>query len=107
MRASAAIWSSALFQAYFMQGRAIGEPDELATDRLGGGPRACPPRKRCSHRAEGLAAVTAEDREARNVGINGVPFFIFNGTHRVVRCARPGNAARGNRRGAVAMAANR
>jgi predicted DsbA family dithiol-disulfide isomerase len=28
---------------------------------------------------QGLAATQAEDREARDAGITGVPFFIFNG----------------------------
>ncbi len=28
---------------------------------------------------EGADVVAAEDREARDVGIQGVPFFIFNG----------------------------
>ena len=32
------------------------------------------------HSVNFSAAVSAEDREARNVGINGVPFFIFNGS---------------------------
>jgi predicted DsbA family dithiol-disulfide isomerase len=39
--------------------------------------------------AEGLAAVSAEDREARNVGINGVPFFIFNGSTAVSGAHEP------------------
>jgi predicted DsbA family dithiol-disulfide isomerase len=28
---------------------------------------------------EGSDVVAAEDREARSVGVQGVPFFIFNG----------------------------
>jgi len=68
-----------LFQAYFMQGRAIGEPDELAqiASEAGLDPAAA---RAMLASTENLAAVSAEDREARDVGINGVPFFIFNGS---------------------------
>src|ERR1700694_5503682 len=68
-----------LFQAYFVQGRAIGEPDELAqiASEAGLGPAAA---RAMLASTENLAAVSADDREARNVGINGVPFFIFNGS---------------------------
>ena len=68
-----------LFQAYFMQGRAIGEPAELAQIASEAGLELSAAKAMLAS-AEGLAAVSAEDREARNVGINGVPFFIFNGT---------------------------
>ena len=68
-----------LFQAYFMQGRAIGEPHELAqiASEAGLDPAAA---RAMLESTENLAAVSAEDREARDVGINGVPFFIFNGS---------------------------
>jgi predicted DsbA family dithiol-disulfide isomerase len=68
-----------LFQAYFVQGRAIGEPDELAriASEAGLDPAAA---QAMLASTENLAAVSAEDREARDVGINGVPFFIFNGS---------------------------
>jgi predicted DsbA family dithiol-disulfide isomerase len=68
-----------LFQAYFVQGRAIGEPDELAqiASEAGLDPAAA---RAMLESTENLAAVSAEDREARDVGINGVPFFIFNGS---------------------------
>jgi len=68
-----------LFQAYFVQGRAIGEPAELAQIASEAGLELSAAKAMLAS-AEGLAAVSAEDREARNVGINGVPFFIFNGT---------------------------
>jgi predicted DsbA family dithiol-disulfide isomerase len=68
-----------LFQAYFVQGRAIGEPAELAQIASEAGLEVSAAKAMLAS-AEGLAAVSAEDREARNVGINGVPFFIFNGT---------------------------
>jgi predicted DsbA family dithiol-disulfide isomerase len=68
-----------LFQAYFMQGRAIGEPHELAqiASEVGLDPAAA---RAMLESTENLAPVSAEDREARDVGINGVPFFIFNGS---------------------------
>jgi len=68
-----------LFDAYFVQGRPIGEPAELAkiASEAGLDPSAA---QAMLASAEGLAAVSAEDREARDVGINGVPFFIFNGS---------------------------
>ena len=67
-----------LFQAYFVQGRAIGETDELVLIASEAGlDRAAAQAMLAS--TETLATVSAEDREARNVGINGVPFFIFNG----------------------------
>jgi predicted DsbA family dithiol-disulfide isomerase len=67
-----------LFQAYFLQGRAIGEPDELARIASEAGLELAAAQAMLAS-TENLAAVSAEDREARNVGINGVPFFIFNG----------------------------
>ena len=68
-----------LFQAYFVQGRAIGEPDELARIASEAGLELSAAQAMLAS-TENLAAVSAEDREARNVGINGVPFFIFNGS---------------------------
>jgi predicted DsbA family dithiol-disulfide isomerase len=68
-----------LFEAYFVQGRAIGEHAELAKLASEAGLEISAAQAMLAS-AEGLAAVSAEDREARNVGINGVPFFIFNGT---------------------------
>ena len=68
-----------LFQAYFVQGRAIGEPHELAKIASEAGLDLAAAQAMLAS-TEHLAAVSAEDREARNVGINGVPFFIFNGS---------------------------
>jgi predicted DsbA family dithiol-disulfide isomerase len=68
-----------LFRAYFVQGRAIGEPDELAKIASEAGLELAAAQAMLAS-TENLAAVSAEDREARNVGINGVPFFIFNGS---------------------------
>jgi predicted DsbA family dithiol-disulfide isomerase len=67
-----------LFNAYFLEGCMIGERDELA--RLA---------TECGYAEADVRAflasmalrdeVEAEDREARGVGISGVPFFIFDG----------------------------
>ena len=67
-----------LFQAFFLEGRRIGERRELA--RLAadcGWPEhdALAMLESDALRQE----VTNESREALNVGIQGVPFFIFNG----------------------------
>ena len=68
-----------LFEAYFVQGRAIGEAAELARIASEAGLERSAAQAMLAS-AEGLATVSAEDREARDVGINGVPFFIFNGS---------------------------
>jgi predicted DsbA family dithiol-disulfide isomerase len=62
-----------------VQGRAIGEPDELAQIASEAGLEPIATRAMLAS-TENLAEVSAEDREARSVGINGVPFFIFNGS---------------------------
>jgi predicted DsbA family dithiol-disulfide isomerase len=77
-----------LFEAYFVQGRAIGEPDVLAQIASEAGLDGDAARAMLAS-AEGLAAVSAEDREARSVGINGVPFFIFNGSTAVSGAHEP------------------
>jgi predicted DsbA family dithiol-disulfide isomerase len=77
-----------LFEAYFVQGRAIGRAEVLTqiASEAGMDPDAA---RAMLASAEGLAAVSAEDREARNVGINGVPFFIFNGSTAVSGAHEP------------------
>jgi len=67
-----------LFEAYFIHGRAIGGAGELVRIASESGLDAEAARAMLAS-TESLEAVSAEDREARNVGINGVPFFIFNG----------------------------
>jgi predicted DsbA family dithiol-disulfide isomerase len=67
-----------LFGAYFLEGRRIGDPDELA--RLAA---------ECGWSDQNAHAMLAsntlreevakESREALDAGIQGVPFFIFNG----------------------------
>ncbi|MGH8800308.1 MAG: DsbA family oxidoreductase [Casimicrobiaceae bacterium] len=67
-----------LFHAFFVEGRPVGDRDELA--RVAASAAYDPAEVRAMLESEeGAAAVAAEDREARDVGIQGVPFFIFNG----------------------------
>jgi predicted DsbA family dithiol-disulfide isomerase len=69
-------------------GRASGAPEVLAAIASEAGLDADSVRAMLAS-AEGLAAVSAEDREARSVGINGVPFFIFNGSTAVSGAHEP------------------
>jgi predicted DsbA family dithiol-disulfide isomerase len=68
----------ALFQAYFSEGRDISDRQSL----LGVVAEAGLDRRRAESELdtdEGLAAIRAEEAEARGLGIQGVPFFIVNG----------------------------
>ena len=64
-----------LFRAFFVEGRLLNERAELARIASEAGMAWTQAQSSSELRAE----VEAEDREARGVGINGVPFFIFNG----------------------------
>jgi predicted DsbA family dithiol-disulfide isomerase len=66
-----------LFCAYFLDGRDIGERAVLAA--LAGEAGLDPVAAR-AHLAsvDGIDALAAADRRARQLGIDGVPFFIFN-----------------------------
>ncbi len=67
-----------LFHAYFIDGRFLGDREELVRAAVAAG--FDPGEIRAMLESdEGSDAVAAEDREARSVGIQGVPFFIFNG----------------------------
>lgn len=67
----------ALFEAYFTKGRDIGDRRELA----GIGQSAGLDRGEAQEYLESdrdVEAITAEDRLARQLGVNGVPSFIFD-----------------------------
>jgi predicted DsbA family dithiol-disulfide isomerase len=66
-----------LFRAYFLDGEYVGELGILA--RLAG-EAGLDPVAASAYLAseEGSAAIAAADRRARELGIDGVPFFIFN-----------------------------
>lgn len=67
-----------LFHAYFIEGRFLGDRDELARAAVDAGFDAAEVRAMLESPAFD-DAVAGEDREAHEVGIQGVPFFIFNG----------------------------
>jgi len=67
-----------LFRAYFIEGRLLTDTEQLVeVARAAGFPESEIRAMLAS--GTGRSAVEAEDREARAVGISGVPFFIFNG----------------------------
>jgi predicted DsbA family dithiol-disulfide isomerase len=67
-----------LFHAYFVDGSFLGDREELV--RAAGAAGFDPAGVRAMLESEeGSDVVAAEDREARSVGVQGVPFFIFNG----------------------------
>ena len=68
----------ALFQAYFLEGRDIGEVDVLAAIAAEHGLDADEARRVVTDEAE-LAATKKEATEASAQGITGVPFFILGG----------------------------
>lgn len=78
-----------LFRAYFIEGRLLNDPAELA--RVAGEAGFSAQEAQSSLISVSLRSeVEAEDREARGVGINGVPFFIFNGRTAVAGAHDPG-----------------
>jgi predicted DsbA family dithiol-disulfide isomerase len=67
-----------LFHAYFIEGRFIGDRDELVSVAVATGLPESAARGMLD--SDGLRTeVEAEGREAQEAGIAGVPFFIFNG----------------------------
>ena len=69
-----------VFSAYFFEGRDIGDPDVLADIAAAVGLS----REQTAARlagTEGLLEVLAEDARAREIGIQGVPTFIFEGKY--------------------------
>ena len=79
---------SALFQAYFIDGRDIGDPATLARIAADAGlDEAAAARYLASD--ENLDQVLAEDAFARRLGIGGVPCFIFDGKYAVSGAQEP------------------
>jgi predicted DsbA family dithiol-disulfide isomerase len=66
-----------LFRAYFIEGRAIGERDVLAAIAGESGFEPAAARSMLDS-DEGVDAIALMDRRAREIGVQGVPFFIFN-----------------------------
>ena len=67
-----------LFRAYFLEGALIGDHVVLAELAGEAGFDAGRRAHAGSPRDEGIDAVAAADRRSRELGIGGVPFFIFN-----------------------------
>jgi predicted DsbA family dithiol-disulfide isomerase len=67
-----------LFAAYFIEGRFVGDRDELA--RIAAESGWAEPDVRAMLASDAMRQVVADEcRESADVGIQGVPFFIFNG----------------------------
>ncbi len=67
----------ALFRAYFIDGRDLTANETLAEIACGAG-LGREAVEQCLASAEARAHVQGEDEEARRLGVDGVPFFIFN-----------------------------
>jgi predicted DsbA family dithiol-disulfide isomerase len=67
-----------LFSAYFLEGRNPGDRDVLAAIADEAGADAATARAMLDS-GEGEAAVRASERRALEIGVGGVPFFVFNG----------------------------
>jgi len=67
-----------LFRAYFLDGRFVGDPEVLAAIA---GEAGLPADAARAYLAtdQGDDAIVAMDRRVRELGVGGVPFFIFNG----------------------------
>jgi predicted DsbA family dithiol-disulfide isomerase len=78
LRGDAGALVERLFHAYFVEGRFLGERDELVAVATDAGLPADESRAMLVSDAN-RSGVAAEYREAQDAGITGVPFFIFNG----------------------------
>jgi predicted DsbA family dithiol-disulfide isomerase len=77
-RGDAAALVERIFQRYFIEGGFVGDREELAASAAAVGLPGEDARSLLGSHAL-TAEVEAEDREAHEAGIAGVPFFIFNG----------------------------
>jgi predicted DsbA family dithiol-disulfide isomerase len=78
----------ALFRAYFVEGRFIGDRAELA--RIAGEAGFDEAAARAMLDSdEGMTQIADADRRARELGISGVPFFVFDGRVGVSGAAGP------------------
>ncbi len=66
-----------LFHAYFVDGRAVGDHAVLAAI-AGEAGLPSDAARRLLDSDEGMDAIALMDRRAREIGVQGVPFFIFN-----------------------------
>lgn len=78
----------ALFKAYFIEGRNIGDPETLAAIAGEAGLDA-PEVARLLDSEDAVEDVLAEDMSARRIGINAVPCFIFERKYQVSGAQEP------------------
>jgi predicted DsbA family dithiol-disulfide isomerase len=83
-----------LFRAYFLEGRFIGDRNVLAAVA---GEAGLPAEAARAHLAsnEGVATIAEMDRRVRELGVSGVPFFIFGGKLAVSGAQEPHVLAEG------------
>ncbi len=72
-----AVLVEAIFVAYFLQGQDLSKRETLSAIALECGLSSEQIQNALDHE-EALGAIQAKDRSARDLGINGVPFYIFN-----------------------------
>ncbi len=78
-----------LFRAYFIEGRDIGDQAVLAAIAGEAGFDSAAARTLLDS-AEGADAIVLMDQRAREIGVQGVPFFIFNQHIAVSGAQEPG-----------------
>ncbi len=78
----------ALFRAYFLEGRDIGDIDVLVEVATGAGLDADEIRAYLESEDD-IERVRAEDRTAREMGVQGVPYFIINQKYAVSGAQEP------------------
>jgi len=79
---------SALFRAYFREGRDISDPEVLADIADGAGLDAAMVLRLLASEAD-RAEIAEADRQARAMGVSGVPTFIVGGRHAVTGAQPP------------------
>jgi predicted DsbA family dithiol-disulfide isomerase len=77
-RGSAEDLVEGLFRAYFLQGRFVGDRNVLA-EIAGEAGHAQDAARAYLETDEGVETIDGMDRRVRELGVTGVPFFIFNG----------------------------
>ena len=77
-----------LFEGYFMQGRDVGDPATLATIAAEAGLDEREARAFLTGDAE-RDEIVADDRNARRLGVNAVPCFIFAGQYAISGAQEP------------------
>ena len=98
-RRSPTRWSKQLFRAYFLDGRFVGDHEELVTRAAAAGYDADDARTFLAS-DELEDAVADADRRARELGVSGRAVLHLRRQDGGVRRARAGDAARGDRAGA-------